>query len=103
MNSWMIGAMMTIPNSRGSPFSSISSFQTSNLTRRISGPLPAEPDRCQRQHDDGEHDERDQVAPERRQSGALQDHSAKRTEEIAGRHDARGNLQERRHARDGKN
>src|SRR5439155_14702967 len=102
MNSWMIGAAMTITNNRGSALSSISSFQTRNATRRISGPLPLQPDRGQRQYCQGEHDERRQLDPVHVQPGTFQDNPAQRDEEVSRRDNVGDELQEPRHAGDRK-
>src|SRR5687768_14549003 len=99
----MIGAMMTRPNSRLSPRSSISSFRTMCRTRFMSlRPLASKPQRRQPEDDGGEHRERDQVLPERGDADTLEDDAAQRGEEVASRHDVGDSLQKHRHARDRK-
>src|SRR5262249_53555995 len=103
ITSWRIGATTTTPKSRGSWRSSMSSFQIRKKTRRMSHPLPSQPDRRQRQRRRREKRQRDELRPEHGNPGALQNDRAQGNQEISRRHRVGDRPQERRHAGNRKN
>src|SRR6266705_1013033 len=102
MNNWRIGATITRPNNRGSAFSSSSSFHTRMPMRRMSAPLPAQPDRCQGQHDHRKRREGGELAAERVEAHALQHDPAQRDQKVTRRYGVGDELKEPRHARNRK-
>src|SRR5688572_31207257 len=101
--SWTIGAMMTMPKSRGSRRSSRNSFRMMCRTRFIAlSPLPSQAQRGQAQNHHGERQHRQHLVPPRLDAHALQQNAAERHEKVAGGHDMRHHLQDRWHARNRK-